>query len=614
MFISSGSTQSALWGWDTRTLDFTTIPFASGLGAFSPYTLAPNGFLYAIPCGTSSTTQQVLKLDPKTTNGKNTNYEKSTGTLLTSPLSPTFATTDTYASKGILAPNGKIYFISTNSTKICIFNPGDSSGNNVSWEFFTLPTGPFFGGAGSFAGGILGKDGKIYVIPLGYTALLRLDVMSGPSPVIEYSYYDATGGGAYLVLGNCNSTGDVITFSPSTGGSSSITSAVLNYQVSPYYSGPGAAVQSPFPANFMFPRTGLLNPDQETYITEVISPTSFRVNVAPIVPLVNDGLCIRRITRNLTASPVTGSFRLLGFLDKFSSGRGESWGVFPTGNTNSQLGYDRFPVWSFQFSSQLSMQQIFVGGALDPTPGSNKIFLLPGPGTQIFYIDPDNWNNSNALSTAKNLSFRDFGFTASPPPSSNFPRKFANISAGIDNNLYIYPYQNGVNALQNKIFKLDTQTLTLSIVNTNSDTPTTYTTPTEIYTGGTLPNGAIYSRARLGGAPVVYTNTESGKAKTYPNINVRANLSGIISGAYPGSYSCGSFTGSFSIISDSDSKRGKVVYDGRNLYYGSEFVSVKGFYDGVTNFDPMESDALKIPSNLADLPTSKYNVFCNRIL
>jgi hypothetical protein len=609
MFISSGSTQSALWGWNTRKLDLTTIPFgAAQLGAFSPYTLAPNGFLYAIPCATSSVTQQVLKLDPKTTNGKNSNYQKSTGTLLTSPSSPTFSTTDIYASKGILAPNGKIYFISTNSTNICIFNPGDSSGNNVSWEFFTLPTGPFYGGAGSFAGGMLGKDGKIYIVPIGYTALLRLDVMSGPSPVIEYSYYDATGGGAYLILGNCNSVGDVITFSPSTGGSSSITSAVLNYQVSPYYAGPGANLQAPFPANFMFPRTGLLNPNQETYITEVLSPTSFRVNIAPTVPLVNDGLCIRRISKSLISSVPTGAFRLLGFLDKFSSGRGESFGP----GLNAQLGYDRFPVWSFQGSSQLSIQQAFVGGVLDPTAGSNKIFLLPGPGTQIFYIDPDNWNNSNALTTAKNLSFRDFGFTASP--STNFPRKFANISAGIDNNLYIYPYQNGSNALQNKIFKLDTQTLTLSIVNTNSDTPTTYTVPSQIYTGGTLPNGAIYSRATFGGSPTVYTNTESGKTKTYIGVNILANFSGLIAGTYPGSFSCGSFTGSFSIISDADNKRGKVVYDGRNLYYGSEFLSVKGFYDGVTNFDPMESDALKIPSNLADLPTSKYNIFCNRIL
>ena len=102
--------------------------------------------------------------------------------------------------------------------------------------------------------------------------------------------------------------------------------------------------------------------------------------------------------------------------------------------------------------------------------------------------------------------------------------------------------------------------------------------------------------------------------KTYIGVNILANFSGLIPGSYPGSYSCGSFTGSFSIISDADNKRGKVVYDGRNLYYGSEFLSVKGFYNGVTNFTPMESDALKIPSNLADLPTSKYNIFCNRIL
>jgi hypothetical protein len=393
----------------------------------------------------------------------------------------------------------------------------------------------------------------------------------------------------------------------------SIPTTVVGYKVSPWYVDSSAtlgSIPSGYPSPpFMYPPTGRLDSQEDTYVTERISATSFRVSPAPAIPFNVDGLVLHPFSAGLNSTLTTN--RLWSYNNKFLASRNES-GILV------QNTYPRFAVANVTGNSQAVIQQRFSGGALDPTPGSNKIFLLPGPGTQIFYIDPDNWDNHKVLSTKGSLSIASFGFNAVDPVTYGVPNafeKFSNIVPGVDNNLYIYMFTTFSNPVQNRIYKIDTQTLVVSQIISDAKPPLTpleYQTPTNLKDVGILPNGFAISTGPFSSVPV-YTRLEDSNPITYLNADIPYTTSSLTDGKISGSTATVYVaTGNFSTISSDENKRGKVVITGRNIYYGAELVSVKGFYDGVTNFDLIDSEYLDIPDDLADLPTSKYNVFSNR--
>jgi hypothetical protein len=144
---------------DTQTKTVSTDIFSS-IGTYSdPYAfpgnwagavLGPNGKIYGIP--TQET--RVLEIDPIT----------NTAT--------TFGSLSSSADKwwgGVLAPNGKIYGIPITSTTILEIDPINRSTSTFE------NTSQFISSGEYFYNGILGADGKIYIIPYNHNKILRLD-------------------------------------------------------------------------------------------------------------------------------------------------------------------------------------------------------------------------------------------------------------------------------------------------------------------------------------------------------------------------------------------------------------------------------------------------------
>ena len=118
----------------------------SGSGKWIGGVLAPNGKIYGIP--SNSTT--VLCIDPSD------NTITTFGSL----------SSDLYKWYGeVLAPNGKIYGIPSSSTTVLCIDPS----NNTTSTFGSLS------GTGKWVGGVLAPNGKIYGIPLNSTTVLCID-------------------------------------------------------------------------------------------------------------------------------------------------------------------------------------------------------------------------------------------------------------------------------------------------------------------------------------------------------------------------------------------------------------------------------------------------------
>ena len=73
---------------------------------------------------------------------------------------------------GVLAPNGKIYGISYDSTTVLEIDPV----TKTTTEFGSLI------GTGKWHGGVLAPNGKIYGIPFSATTVLEIDPVAGTSP------------------------------------------------------------------------------------------------------------------------------------------------------------------------------------------------------------------------------------------------------------------------------------------------------------------------------------------------------------------------------------------------------------------------------------------------
>lgn len=212
--LAAGSFKSSKWGYDmyipTGGNWYSSITTASSYtSVWSAPTLAPNGFIYMLPTtntvNTGTTLDGVLVLNPGQTNrdAPSSNFVEATG-LASKPNIPidSFNNTSTtlkyanrYLSKGILAPNGLIYFIPSNAQAFVVLDP--SGGQNPTWTVAPFTTIGIASNA-FFTGGVLGQDGCIYLIAQG-TQTCRIKpkntaVNSTPNDIYELGYWNGSTG------------------------------------------------------------------------------------------------------------------------------------------------------------------------------------------------------------------------------------------------------------------------------------------------------------------------------------------------------------------------------------------------------------------------------------
>jgi streptogramin lyase len=177
----------------------------SSVGKWSGGCLAPNGFIYGIPHNSS----QVLKIDP------------STDTI------STFGSVGTGFAKwvgGALAPNGKIYCAPNSSvnTVLVIDTSNDST--------YTISIG-----SNGYYGCVLGKNGKVYLIPANSTAIIEIDPITDiaillTSTVIGANkWFCGTVTPFGKILGSQFSQANLLQIDPSLGNISLVSSPGVGY-------------------------------------------------------------------------------------------------------------------------------------------------------------------------------------------------------------------------------------------------------------------------------------------------------------------------------------------------------------------------------------------------
>jgi len=132
------------------TADPNAIPTSSDLLKWYGGVLAPNGKIYAIPWNST----RVLIIDPETDTADETT------------MSGLPSTTEKWLG-GVLAPNGKIYAIPWESSSVLIIDPETNT-------FDDITISGLFGSA-KWHGGVLAPNGKIYAVPCDSTHVLIID-------------------------------------------------------------------------------------------------------------------------------------------------------------------------------------------------------------------------------------------------------------------------------------------------------------------------------------------------------------------------------------------------------------------------------------------------------
>ncbi len=191
--LTLAAAQSAIWGYDSKlsydATGFTYTGSTSYIGTWTTPTLAPNGKLYSIlscasTTATGSTNSYVIAIiTPNNANHTSTNWSAATVQYITADgsanrpywdatFSPLNSTTNNalirFSQKGILAANGKIYFMPFKSDisvgaypKWVVLTPGDAT--TTTWETVSFTNTSYKPGA--LGGCVAGKDGYLYVLP-----------------------------------------------------------------------------------------------------------------------------------------------------------------------------------------------------------------------------------------------------------------------------------------------------------------------------------------------------------------------------------------------------------------------------------------------------------------
>lgn len=221
MFIAGSISSSAIWGYandyvrlhndETAILhDFNYSGHTTG--DLGHATLAPDGLIYVPPSGNFKTdgvtaVNEIIVIDPGNSNDGAKKWSRAkafrvaaTGSATRPNIPLTQSVTvprDRYPTKGILADNGKIYFIPGNIKYMMVLTPtGLDSGTGLptaTWEFVDMATTFCYSSVTgalttskatdtvvsgepsglNYMGGVLGTDGWIYLVPYASTKLVR---------------------------------------------------------------------------------------------------------------------------------------------------------------------------------------------------------------------------------------------------------------------------------------------------------------------------------------------------------------------------------------------------------------------------------------------------------
>ena len=215
--ILPGIIHSSIWAYGShdypKYLGITTsLPNQPQMGCWSSPTLAPNGKVYCLPVATimadTSTLQKIAVITPGSPNTSTTNYTASTISFIDAdgspgrPLIPSSGGTNStwrrYGQKGILAPNGLLYFLPESESSLFILDPTSETWDLKTFTDIETETGLTSGSipAFSFKSAVLGQDGYIYLIP-NRAVTIRIAprntaVNPGSTDVYEKGYYDNT--------------------------------------------------------------------------------------------------------------------------------------------------------------------------------------------------------------------------------------------------------------------------------------------------------------------------------------------------------------------------------------------------------------------------------------
>lgn len=220
--VLAGCVQSSVWAYGSSTYATnlgagSTIGGVDGTnGCWNAPTLASNGLVYCLPIAAvldGVNFQKIAVITPGLPNSATTDYSKSTIEFVTAdgslsrPLIPNtnFGGTQTiwrrYSNRGILAPNGLIYFVPDSETTILVLNPGTGAAD-CTWDLKTYSSiatdlGIASLGQFSFKCAVLGPDGYIYLIPNGTTYTMRIAprntiVNNTSADIYQMGYYNGT--------------------------------------------------------------------------------------------------------------------------------------------------------------------------------------------------------------------------------------------------------------------------------------------------------------------------------------------------------------------------------------------------------------------------------------
>jgi hypothetical protein len=186
--FAAGSIKSSKWGWDIKIYPSrygnSTGSQASNAGFFTGGCLAPNGLIYCLP--TYLGAQFVTVIKPGKSNSKTGKWEPATitnvpatGTAKNALLPDQASLTGSsgasnqkrFGGRGILAPNGLIYFFGFNGQGYVVIKPQDNPDWDITasteWKVVTYASvglEPVTNRSGYYSG-FLHTDGKIYLLP-----------------------------------------------------------------------------------------------------------------------------------------------------------------------------------------------------------------------------------------------------------------------------------------------------------------------------------------------------------------------------------------------------------------------------------------------------------------